>query len=82
MTESGRPQFRDYAWATFAVLFGALSAIGLVLRLTRTITGDVALPAGALGVLVGGTIAFWITMGAWRRTAWSEKNTPQPDAAD
>ena len=67
---------------TFALLFGALSAIGLVLRLIRTITGDVARPIGAFGVLVGGAVAFWITVGAWRRTVWSEEDTTQPDAAD
>jgi hypothetical protein len=67
-----KPKGRDYAWGAFAILFGLLSAAGWVIRFVRTITGDVSLGAGLLSLVAGGLIAFWITVGAWRRTAWAQ----------
>lgn len=70
VTNERTPGFGDFAWAGFAVLFGLLSVAGLVIRLVRTIAGEVPVGVGVLGLVVGGLVAFWITVGAWRRTIW------------
>jgi hypothetical protein len=71
-----KPRGRDYAWATFAVVFGGLSAFGWLVRAFETITGNVPVAFGIAGLTIGGLIAFWITVGAWRRTIWGK---PQAD---
>jgi hypothetical protein len=65
-----RPRFPDYAWATFALLFGGLSAVGLVFRIIDVANGDVDFAVGLLSLVVGPVAAFWIMAGAWRRTIW------------
>ena len=65
-------RFRRCCWRSFALAFGALSVIAMLVRLARLIDGRLALAPGAASLVVGGLISYWITIGAWRRSVSSE----------
>jgi hypothetical protein len=64
------PRQTEHAWSALAIVFGVLSILGLALQLVGIAAGDVGILAGVAGLVFWSLVSFWITAGAWRRSAW------------
>jgi hypothetical protein len=62
-----RATIGDYAWAALAAVMAGCFALNIVGALILLVRGE-------LGVLIGAPVgllfAYWIGVGAWRRTVW------------
>jgi drug/metabolite transporter (DMT)-like permease len=58
----------DVLWITLA----GLMLLGILLGLVKTIREDALWP-GILGLAGSALVAYWVGMGAWRRTRWGQR---------
>ena len=66
-----RPRAADYAWAAVVALIALGFMAGLVSALWQVATGRGF--GDALWLPVGLVSAWWLGLGAWRRTVWGRR---------
>lgn len=64
-----RPAVRDLLWAAMAVTVGCLFLAGLVAGVIDAIRNG-GIQDLVVVLIIGGPVAFWLGVGAWRRTTW------------
>jgi hypothetical protein len=65
-----RARAKDFAWAALAIGFGGASLFSWGVAAFAVLMRKLALPTALFLLVTNGLFAYWITMGAWRRTTW------------